>query len=468
VLSGLESVVNGQTKALNAQDQSLQQVSQVAAGCQEQLEQTKEQLQAVTITATDTESALAALQSRFEEVTGLHAQTIKEVEQDVKDCSDRMKGVDEEIAELYNLVGTKAEKSLCSDIAQDMQALKDAVRGAENEVNKLSNVHLQGVSGSSKPVDATQLKELHTKVQSLASAVSKLEADASHASAQADVESVVEDLKRVQEDVEMGKGRGVSRDEQLAAMTKQLTALQSTSGNGQLDASSFADRPYVDALVDGVLDKLDAMRKAIAKDQRKELKHFETDLIAFIDDAVGSGSKPGEASAGRVHFRCISCDQPNVSMPGPRSANFRPGSPVVTGVGVHIGPAVKDKREVLASMTVTKGDETEVFGADGRVYRGRDNTQTTFSAAPSPAKGKPSKFTISYREPNPYQPLARSRGSRPQSAPPKRITSRIPQTSLVPTNSMQLSSMHASASTPSLNPLHSPRDIVHNSHPENP
>ena len=105
---------------------------------------------------------------------------------------------------------------------------------------------------------------------------------------------------------------------------------------------------------------------------------------------------PTETGLGRVHFRCVTCDQKTDNLPKPWSQIAlaqQKGSKVHLSTGVHAGVAIKPPQDKQATMVVEKGAELDLYGADGGVYRGRGNTTTMF--APGQKQGM---FTVTYRD----------------------------------------------------------------------
>ena len=82
-----------------------------------------------------------------------------------------------------------------------------------------------------------------------------------------------------------------------------------------------------------LLEALTKLRKDQNKQTRNELKKFEKDLLFFMQD-----KGMDEVVGGRIHFRCISCDQQAPSEWGHASTMFKQA--VGKGVGAHVGAGV--------------------------------------------------------------------------------------------------------------------------------
>ena len=67
-----------------------------------------------------------------------------------------------------------------------------------------------------------------------------------------------------------------------------------------------------------LLEALTKLRKDQTKQTRNELKKFEKDLLFFMQD-----KGMDEVAGGRIHFRCISCDQSAPSEWGHASSLFK-------------------------------------------------------------------------------------------------------------------------------------------------
>ena len=146
---------------------------------------------------------------------------------------------------------------------------------------------------------------------------------------------------------------------------------------------------YVDDALNDLQKQFEALKKNLSKNTKNELKRFERDVMVFLEDSKTDNT---ETSVGRIHFRCVSCDQVTQGQHGPATANFKQA---VAGSGVHVGHAAKPQLDNVApNMLVERGEEVSLYGRDGQIYKGRDNTTTVF-ATPNPHKN--ANFTIAYR-----------------------------------------------------------------------
>jgi hypothetical protein len=97
-----------------------------------------------------------------------------------------------------------------------------------------------------------------------------------------------------------------------------------------------------------------------------------------------------EAAIGKIHFRCLSCDQVLQTQHGPMTSMFHQA----TCLGDHsIAPQHPLRESSTPSMLVERGQELPLYGADGRVYKGRDDTTVRFYNS---AGNKPATFTVGY------------------------------------------------------------------------
>lgn len=195
----------------------------------------------------------------------------------------------------------------------------------------------------------------------------------------------------------------------LAAVESFLSALG--------DLSTKADLAYIDRLIGLLNDKFRQLadvsnrnvdvlaRICNAKADQDTLRGLMETLRGML--ASGAGDSNLSMAAGRIHFRCLSCDRVASSVPGSATAGFieathSDGRPV----------SAADMERPLFSNTP---DEVALWGADKRVYRGRrdgatlalgrpasaraasayERVRTPPTRVPAPPRGRPSHWTTS-------------------------------------------------------------------------
>lgn len=99
-------------------------------------------------------------------------------------------------------------------------------------------------------------------------------------------------------------------------------------------------------------------------------------------DYVSEGSQQQQADAtetalGKVYFRCLTCNQTTASQHGPHSRHYQ------TSMGIsQPSLAVKPSLSLIASggMLVERGEDLTLHGADGQVYKGREDPVVHFAS----------------------------------------------------------------------------------------
>lgn len=84
--------------------------------------------------------------------------------------------------------------------------------------------------------------------------------------------------------------------------------------------SALGTRQYIDGQHDGVLSQLRELERAMEKGMKNELKRFEKDVMIFLEDR---SHELTESAVGKIHFRCISCDQYTNTVTGPSTLLFQ-------------------------------------------------------------------------------------------------------------------------------------------------
>jgi hypothetical protein len=134
-----------------------------------------------------------------------------------------------------------------------------------------------------------------------------------------------------------------SHSRELADLLARLNNMAAGLGNGGIGGGGggggssrdlkgagvdgdFATRAYVDQQYGDLLNRLQQLQKAIDKALKVELKRFERDIMVFLEDralAQDGHRDHTETAMGKIHFRCVSCDQPVASQHGPSTPAFQ-------------------------------------------------------------------------------------------------------------------------------------------------
>ncbi len=77
----------------------------------------------------------------------------------------------------------------------------------------------------------------------------------------------------------------------------------------------LATQGFVDDRMSALAGQLKAMDSNIGKNLKTELKKFERDVIVYVEHA--RKDLMSDAAAGKIHFRCLSCDQYTPTVNGP-------------------------------------------------------------------------------------------------------------------------------------------------------
>jgi hypothetical protein len=208
------------------------------------------------------------------------------------------------------------------------------------------------------------------------------------------------------------------KDEALRRITEledgaKLTVAHLAEHDRRLDelgalVDTKAAQAYVDTELENLLARLRELELALAASMKGELKRFERDVMIYVSDqlaglnhgnnhgagvgagggggggggGMGSGSSGGangigagsgvfhahsHTAAGRMHFRCLTCDRPHDSVPGAqtfRYASAQGKQQVMSGAGV-----IPSESRLLELQL---GEQVYLHGSDGNIYRGRE------------------------------------------------------------------------------------------------
>ncbi len=155
------------------------------------------------------------------------------------------------------------------------------------------------------------------------------------------------------------------------------------------DAERWAPKAYVDPLFQDVYEKLGQL----ALNTESELRRFAQEVRSLFD----SMNTTTTAAAGKVHFRCLTCDSVVQTLKGPHSRRMA----AATGAHPHNMSqiAARQLTELRLGggsgsgggggehkLLIEGGESGYLYGADGNVYKARDDDTVLIQsggAAPS-------------------------------------------------------------------------------------
>jgi hypothetical protein len=106
---------------------------------------------------------------------------------------------------------------------------------------------------------------------------------------------------------------------------------------------------YVDTELEALLARMRELELALAQSMKGELKRFERDVMIYVADQLASVSggegggghqhihSSGNTAAGKMHFRCLTCDQPRESVPGAQTFKYAKSSGHTQSVSARPG-----------------------------------------------------------------------------------------------------------------------------------
>ena len=103
-----------------------------------------------------------------------------------------------------------------------------------------------------------------------------------------------------------------------------------------INTTASQGRNYTDNRIEELLLKLRELERALERGMKSELKRFERDVIMFMEQANGQDHGSGDAAVGKIHFRCLSCDQQVNNLQGPSTLLY--ARAVGSGTGERINP----------------------------------------------------------------------------------------------------------------------------------
>jgi tRNA A37 N6-isopentenylltransferase MiaA len=192
-----------------------------------------------------------------------------------------------------------------------------------------------------------------------------------------DINDIFESIKEVKKNISDINNKDNSNKLVIEDILSALKRLE-IDLNGKITAVNNNAKQYTDLKSEELLNKLNDFEKMLSKLLHTELKKFERDMMIFLEDNKNDHT---EASIGKIHFRCITCDQYTNTVSGPTSLLFN--------------KTITNKDNGATQMNIEKGKEIYLNGRDGRVYLGRDQSIVTVTPG-DPMKN--ASFNISYHD----------------------------------------------------------------------
>lgn len=216
--------------------------------------------------------------------------------------------------------------------------------------------------------------------------------------AAAEIRKLWQAVRKLKESDDELHEAGAVRDAQISELRQALAALGKLVNAVTDRVNECASRRDLLALRDDLIKQIREAAGALKEHLKKELRRFEKDLIDYIGERGGAGSDQTETAIGKVYFRCLTCNQVTGSQHGPHSRTFQAqmGIPVVggnagTGVSIptssagalmHQRPSTAGALSAIAQggMLIERGDDLTLHGADGQVYKGREDPIVHFAS----------------------------------------------------------------------------------------
>jgi hypothetical protein len=213
--------------------------------------------------------------------------------------------------------------------------------------------------------------------------------------AAAEIRKLWQAVRKLKESDDELQEAGAVRDAQISELRQALAALGKLVNAVTDRVNECASRRDLLALRDDLLKQIREAAGALKEHLKKELRRFEKDLIDYVGERGGVAAEQTETAIGKVYFRCLTCNQVTGSQHGPHSKAFQSqmGIPIVGAAGPLPAGALPHKGSSLAAiaqggMLIERGDDLTLHGADGQVYKGREDPLVHF-AAPSDASPPP-------------------------------------------------------------------------------
>lgn len=198
--------------------------------------------------------------------------------------------------------------------------------------------------------------------------------------------------------------RNENDEKRLDALSRALADLseafsqQQQSAQGVQDEESLLDK--IHAVADDLISRFAIVEETIEGSTKTELRKFERDIMLFLDELKDTSDvNLSETAVGKIHFRCLSCDQKIQSQHGPATIDFSQA----VALGDHsMYPKHPIREHNVPTMMVNRGEEMSIEGADGAVYKGRENSTVVinhiYPDRQQQRLGQSSQFTVAYQD----------------------------------------------------------------------
>jgi hypothetical protein len=203
------------------------------------------------------------------------------------------------------------------------------------------------------------------------------------------------------------------RDHQITELRHALAQLGKLMAELAERLTDFSTKKEAVAQKDNMLSQIKELASMLKDQMKKELRKFEKDLQGYVQEKGHSGTS-SKTSLGRMHFKCLCCDQVTASVSGPHSLKYS-GDPA-KGLVAQGG------------MMLDKGHDVTLQGSDGNIYRGREEMLSSAAGGDAtkhgatgsePAARVPSTFRVLYTEKQ--KQMVQPRPDSPTNNTPRRL-----------------------------------------------
>ncbi|KNC52413.1 uncharacterized protein AMSG_08388, partial [Thecamonas trahens ATCC 50062] len=344
-------------------------------------------------------STVADAVAREADTSGLletHDATIKNLDAAAAKSRARLAELESELALVKDAA---APASGLDSLKQNMASLKSMLNALEAESGEAKAAAATSETGATVGSGEARASSAVVKaaLDALRSRVSKLEARAASGGAAVATASGgsagaggSDALVQYRLDASLESDDAV---DDLAALQEPLAAaLREKAELGYVDEALNELDERLRSLANFASDKLEALANAVrSRASIRDMQEMEEDLLGMLSASTGEGSY---TTAGRLHFRCLSCNRSTATVSGPASSFYtrsltssgRPATaagPATSSFG-RAGSSPRNMRPPSAAgataLYPTGVTPTALFGVDNRVYHGRVETDGEASA----------------------------------------------------------------------------------------
>lgn len=278
--------------------------------------------------------------------------------------------VDKEELEAQMLDVENSLSNLQQQLTRNANMMRDQ-QAAITRINSL--IDENGVDTGSKKVSASDLSMFVERALYDSDIAALQEADGNHASEIRKIWTAIKKLKNGQDELTEA---GAVRDSQISELRTAIGALGKLVNSLTDSVNNMADKRDLMLLRDDMLKQLKDTANTLREHMRNELKRFEGDLMLYLDERENQKDTT-ETAIGKVYFRCLTCNQPTQTQHGPHSKYYQ----YTQGNAISASGVAVPLPRVGAGMIIEKGQDVTVHGADGNVYKGREEPVVHFTPA---------------------------------------------------------------------------------------